>query len=306
MHHQLCFFTEDAEQFGLNCAVVIHKLVFHGAQNWHEQRNIYPDSTGKKRVWVYNSISGWLQWFEYFTPHQIEYSLNKLVKKGVLVKGQFNKKGYHRPIWYAFVDQEKYFNRTSDCYLNCVKPTSGVVNLGQLEKAVITQPTDKWPKPSKLTTEKSVNNQQLLLEWFDQIFWPRYPLKKEKFRAIKVILKLKPDSDLQAKIMNGLNNQIIERHLKISANQWVADWKHPTTWLNNRCWEDEVQLVVKSPESTNGTDWQTYLAKNKSMIELGYITEQQLYQLWLAKENPPKNNNYQSRGGQWIEGEVIQ
>lgn len=68
-------------------------------------------------------------------------------------------------------------------------------------------------------------------------FWSAYPLKKAKATAEKAWAKLKPSTDLQAAILSA-----------IAAHKLSADWQrdggqyipHPTTWLNQRRWEDEV------------------------------------------------------------------
>jgi len=68
-------------------------------------------------------------------------------------------------------------------------------------------------------------------------FWSAYPLKKAKATAEKAWAKLKPSADLQAAILSA-----------IAAHKLTADWQrdggqyipHPTTWLNQRRWEDEV------------------------------------------------------------------
>lgn len=76
-------------------------------------------------------------------------------------------------------------------------------------------------------------------------FWSAYPLKKAKATAEKAWAKLKPSGDLQAAILSA-----------IAAHKLSADWQrdggqyipHPTTWLNQRRWEDEV-THARSPQS---------------------------------------------------------
>jgi len=68
-------------------------------------------------------------------------------------------------------------------------------------------------------------------------FWSAYPLKKAKATAENAWAKLKPSAELQAAILSA-----------IAAHKLSADWQrdggqyipHPTTWLNQRRWEDEV------------------------------------------------------------------
>lgn len=68
-------------------------------------------------------------------------------------------------------------------------------------------------------------------------FWSAYPVKKAKAEAVKVWAKLHPDDQLRAEILAG-----IERER--GSEQWTRDGgrfiPHPTTWLNQRRWEDEA------------------------------------------------------------------
>jgi hypothetical protein len=68
-------------------------------------------------------------------------------------------------------------------------------------------------------------------------FWDSYPRKKSKGHAERAWLKIKPDEQLAASIIAG-----VER-AKTSAD-WLRDdgqfIPHPATWLNARGWEDEL------------------------------------------------------------------
>lgn len=72
---------------------------------------------------------------------------------------------------------------------------------------------------------------------FDE-FWKEYPNKKSRALAAKCWEKLNPDAALFATIMAALG-----KHKR--CDQWVKDGgqfvPHPSTWLNQRRWEDEVR-----------------------------------------------------------------
>ena len=80
-------------------------------------------------------------------------------------------------------------------------------------------------------------------EGFDR-FWKAYPKKKSRGQAEKAWAKLKPDEQLQDRIVDA-----IER-AKTSA-QWQKDGgtyiPYPATWLNSKGWLDE--------ESSSVSDW---------------------------------------------------
>ena len=74
------------------------------------------------------------------------------------------------------------------------------------------------------------------LSQFDS-FWEAYPIKKEKKKAMEKFLKLKPD--LYDKIISSLKIQ------KESCENFKY-FKHPTTWINGECWNDETETYEKS------------------------------------------------------------
>ena len=73
-----------------------------------------------------------------------------------------------------------------------------------------------------------------------------YPKKKDKQNAKKAWDKLKVDGELYNTIMRGLA-------LHCKTKEWLKDngdyVPYPSTWLNGRRWEDEVETVVtREPE----------------------------------------------------------
>lgn len=90
---------------------------------------------------------------------------------------------------------------------------------------------------------------------FDSEFWPLYPNKKDKDRARKSWVKLNPDEGLIGVIITAINNQEKEKAAKLEANIFCPDWPMPSTWLNNRRWEDEIKIpsITTTQGNTNGT-----------------------------------------------------
>lgn len=74
-----------------------------------------------------------------------------------------------------------------------------------------------------------------------EAFWKAYPRKEKKQDAKKAFMKLKPSEDLFKAIMAGLEN-----HKK--SKQWTRDGgqyiPHPTSWLNGKRWEDELESAA--------------------------------------------------------------
>ena len=85
---------------------------------------------------------------------------------------------------------------------------------------------------------------------FENNFWPVYPLKKSRAPSLEkwLIIFKRPNEDLLAKIIISIENQKCERELNLIKKKFVPEWKHATTWLNQKCWDDEVDL---SPAAGN-------------------------------------------------------
>lgn len=68
-------------------------------------------------------------------------------------------------------------------------------------------------------------------------FWRRYPRKTNKLAARTVWAKLRGDADLLAEIFSGLERAKRCEQWRKDGGQYIP---HPSTWLKNRRWEDEV------------------------------------------------------------------
>ncbi len=70
------------------------------------------------------------------------------------------------------------------------------------------------------------------------IFWPVYPRKVAKKRALKAWLRIKPDEVLVKKIVSAVKAQA-------KTDQWTRDdgqyVPHPATWLNGEQWNDAIE-----------------------------------------------------------------
>lgn len=76
---------------------------------------------------------------------------------------------------------------------------------------------------------------------FDR-FWSAYPRKVAKGAARKTWQKLSPDKDQADKIILAVDAQKRWRKRERDAkhDDKLPDWKHPATWLNGECWDDEI------------------------------------------------------------------
>lgn len=74
------------------------------------------------------------------------------------------------------------------------------------------------------------------------IFYNLYPVKKSKQEALKKWNKLKIEEQQQC--IDVLKS---DKHKHWLSKQDIKFIKHPSTWLNQGCWEDELEEVKKEP-----------------------------------------------------------
>lgn len=70
-------------------------------------------------------------------------------------------------------------------------------------------------------------------------FWKAYPKKKQKSVALKSFSKLNPDDALLDLMLSAIASQKKSRQWTSNNGQYIP---YPSTWLNQRRWEDEDDL----------------------------------------------------------------
>jgi hypothetical protein len=93
-------------------------------------------------------------------------------------------------------------------------------------------------KPTPSSPSSSTSSIEIL---FDK-FYQNYPKKIGKPKALQAFKKINPDDQL-------LNEMLQKLEIQKNSSQWLKDGgefiPHPSTWLNNRRWEDEVSVPEK-------------------------------------------------------------
>jgi hypothetical protein len=105
-----------------------------------------------------------------------------------------------------------------------------------------------YKKLTPLPPEGGLDARSLFL-----IFWECYPLKVKKPKALAAFLKLKPDRALLDRMLEAIDRQKQCRTWRKDNGQFIP---HPSTWLNNRQWEDKIQ-----PDLPEGSVWDEFIGK---------------------------------------------
>lgn len=125
-------------------------------------------------------------------------------------------------------------------------------------------------------------------------FWNLYPEKKSKKKAFE---KYKQVYDKHDEIMKGLNayinhTQYLEKKKKDNPLEriFIPAYKHPTTWLNGACWEDEYtgefkKVQIRTEEKLKEKEIEKKADDRKKLENIFNITRN----AWLDKNVPGWN-----------------
>lgn len=122
MTHQ--FKLALAKIYGIEEAILINNFHYWIKENEANDRNFFDG-----RYWTYNSQKGYAKWFPYMNEGRIKRTINSLVEKGILMKGNYNANQYDRTNWYAFTDEGLAL--VKNYYIDEPKMTNGRVENSQ-------------------------------------------------------------------------------------------------------------------------------------------------------------------------------
>lgn len=214
------FSVDVAVACGVNAAIVFNHIHFWIKANQSKKKNFHDG-----KCWMYQSIVEMSEHFLYLTPKQINIALTKLLKAGLISKGNYNKAKYDRTTWYALNTAESFILPKRQMDL-----TSGANGFCLNGKPI--PDNNKYDKAYKEDIDQF------------EIFWSMYPRKIAKRNARVAFDKAirKTDSSKILFAAKRLKEVIVD----------VKFCKHPATWLNAECWDDDfdhVQPAEKSPAS---------------------------------------------------------
>ena len=106
------FDVDIATEHGVDEAIVINNFQFWIFKNKADERNKHDG-----RTWTFNSVKSFESIFPFWSSKQIRRVVDSLVKKGILITGNFNIKGYDRTTWYAFENEDKWLHPLNSAIL---------------------------------------------------------------------------------------------------------------------------------------------------------------------------------------------
>lgn len=101
------FNVDYARQFGVEEAILIHSFQF-----WIDHNRANGQHFHDGRTWSYNTLQAFAKQFPYWTTKQVRRAVDSLVRKGVLLKGNYGTEEgwsvFNRTVWYAFADEATF------------------------------------------------------------------------------------------------------------------------------------------------------------------------------------------------------
>ena len=90
------FYIEEAEKHGVEKAVILYNLRFWLEKNKANEKNLHDGY-----YWTYNSAKAFATLFPYYNSSKIHRLLTQMESEGLVLSGNYNKKGYDRTKWYS-------------------------------------------------------------------------------------------------------------------------------------------------------------------------------------------------------------
>ena len=217
------FDVEIAQEVGIMAAVLFQNIAF-----WCMHSRANGNNFHDGRYWTYNTNRAFCELFPYMTSKIIRTSLQKLIDADMIVTGNYNERPYDRTIWYALSEKGKciFLRGQKDLpyRANGIAPEGEPIpDINTDIRADIN--TDNISSPDGDGARSR----------FDD-FWDVYPHKVKKQDAQKAWKRSKAD-----KVADIIIADVEKRCRTEWKGQDIHYVPHPTTYLNQRRWEDDTQ-----------------------------------------------------------------
>ena len=161
-----CFSKDDAEQYGVDGAVMLHHIRYWVAKNEANENNYH-----ENMYWTYNSTKAFAQLFPFWSARKIGRILSKLEDDGAVISGNFNGSRYDRTRWFTLANPI-----TENDTLHLSKMVNG--------NTVSVEPI---PKYNHITTQNTTK-EKVVMPFEGELFadawqiWKQYKKEEKNFR----------------------------------------------------------------------------------------------------------------------------
>lgn len=223
-----------AVRIGLNEALVLQQLHYWLLRSPH-------DDNGER--WIYNTYDQWTDQFPFWSERTLRRIFGSLEGQGVVSSRQnMNRDSRDRTKWYTinYQNVQTHVDNLAGSQAGQSDRSHPAKLAGSsLNRDYVTETT---AETTSTTTKQDRFNQ----------FWEAYPRKKAKGNAERAWSKINPDQ--------ALTNTIIAAvHEQKRSHDWIKEEgtyiPYPATWLNGKCWEDEVRSKPKTSITEPDKNW---------------------------------------------------
>lgn len=109
----IAFKTEYAEEYGIECAILIQGIQFGLALNKYKETH---NHFGK--VWMYNSVAEWQRTYPFMSESTIKRCLTKLKELGIIEVMQLDSNPMNKTNWYTLTNALGQFEPMEEVTLN--------------------------------------------------------------------------------------------------------------------------------------------------------------------------------------------
>lgn len=176
-----------------------------------------------KNAWRDADLSLWLE----AGPSEIERAVWWDGEKGALVTALQHSGYMDGSVVHGWL--ERAGRLVGDRLRNESRRKTYVKRTANVRKSVATLPNPTLPNPT-LPNQHGGGG-------FES-FWEAYPRHINKAGAFKAWMKLRPDAEMLATILAAIASQSRSEQWTKDGGQFIP---HPTTWLNQRRWEDRLK-----------------------------------------------------------------
>ena len=153
-----------------------------------------------------------------------------------------------------------------DCHSTALAK-NGKLNQTKLNKTKLKETSKVLMSDSDESTVDDIAKKNVQDERFNE-FWQLYPKKIGKKAARQAWMRLKPNKELFDKIIEAVKTQKLSEQWTKENGKYIP---HPTTWLNQGRWDDELPRGNGKPYRDNRGNFKEG-DKRATGIEAGYDT----------------------------------
>lgn len=293
------FNVKEAEEYGVEAAIVLNSIRWWLEKNLAEERNIKDGY-----VWTYNTVKELLIYFPYWSEKKVQRLMKKMADDGAIISRSLNENPYDQTRWYTLSefclkkDENQPKNDVSDCNSrkdkseqsisqNCPMQSSKVSNLGRTKMSILGRTDLSFDLYQDLTQLKKYIKKDFDKDYLERAyltFWQAGLNQTNTVQAEKLFHQLWQDLDKEPMEFAQFLREDIEKRL--SLNQYGFERLHPATYLKNKRWLDEY-IVFRKGRKVSLTPLQLQIDS----------TQERLCQLQARRKSEQQSLELHERGG---------